>query len=65
MSDFLGEEYNYEIFRRSETGFALFRTVAHAGDPMPDFTLPSLDGEEVTLSSLRGKPMMIEFGSIT
>ncbi len=30
-----------------------------------DFTLPLLDGGEVTLSSLRGKPVMIEFGSVT
>ena len=39
--------------------------VPRTGDPVPDFTLPSLEGEEVTLSKLRGKPVMIEFGSRT
>ena len=67
MSEFLGEEYNFEVW--GETGsknrFEYFKTVSHAGDRAPDFTLPTLDGGELTLSSLRGKPVMIEFGSIT
>ncbi|HBT47034.1 MAG TPA: peroxiredoxin [Peptococcaceae bacterium] len=29
--------------------------------PAPDFTLPTLDGETVTLSELRGKPVFINF----
>jgi len=31
------------------------------GDTPPDFTLTSLDGEEVTLSSLRGKKVVLNF----
>ena len=65
MSDFLGGEYNFDVWKPSMAHFDFFKTTTHAGDPVPDFTLPSLDGEEVTLSKLRGKPVMIEFGSIT
>jgi thioredoxin-dependent peroxiredoxin len=32
-----------------------------AGDPAPDFTLTSDTGEQVTLSSLRGKPVVLYF----
>src|SRR5690349_9554060 len=32
-----------------------------AGTPAPDFTLPSTSGERVTLSQLRGKPVLIAF----
>ena len=65
MSEFMGEEYNYPVWKRSGGLLDYFKTVVHAGDQAPDFTLPTLDGGEVTLSSLRGKLVMIEFGSIT
>lgn len=65
MSDFLGYEYNYNVWRRRPEEYAFFKSITHAGDTAPDFTLPKLDGGEVTLSSLLGKPVMIEFGSIT
>lgn len=32
-----------------------------AGDPAPDFTLPDADGNEVTLSDLRGKRVVVYF----
>lgn len=32
-----------------------------AGDPAPDFSLPNMDGEEVSLSSLRGNLIVIDF----
>ena len=32
-----------------------------ADTPAPDFTLPNQDGEPVTLSSLRGKPVVLYF----
>jgi hypothetical protein len=36
------------------------------GDPAPDFRLPTLDHKsEVELSSLRGKPVVLVFGSYT
>jgi peroxiredoxin Q/BCP len=31
------------------------------GDVAPDFTLPDADGNEITLSSLRGKPVILYF----
>jgi len=31
----------------------------------PDFTLPDLSGNDVTLSSLRGKPVLLSFWSTT
>lgn len=36
---------------------------ALAGKPAPDFTLTTLDGKQVTLSQLRGKPVVINFWS--
>ena len=35
--------------------------VARVGDPAPDFTLQLLDGKAVTLSSLKGKPIVVNF----
>ncbi len=34
---------------------------ATLGKPAPDFTLTSLDGKKVTLSQLKGKPVLINF----
>jgi thioredoxin-dependent peroxiredoxin len=31
------------------------------GTAAPDFTLPNQDGEDVTLSSLKGKPVVLYF----
>ena len=31
------------------------------GRPAPDFTLPNQDGEEVSLSSLRGRKVVLYF----
>ena len=31
------------------------------GDPAPDFTLPDQDGQPVTLSALRGQPVVLYF----
>jgi peroxiredoxin len=37
------------------------QTVPAVGEVAPDFTLPSTSGQKVTLSSLRGKPVLIAF----
>jgi hypothetical protein len=38
----------------------------HVGDPAPDFTLPRTDHSgDVTLSSYRGRPVVLVFGSYT
>ena len=65
MSEYFGREYNYDVWAPSVGEFDLIRSVALAGDPPPDFTLPTLDGGTLTLSDLRGKPVVMEFGSIT
>ena len=36
-------------------------TVPAVGQQAPDFTLPSTSGEKVTLSALRGKPVLLAF----
>ena len=65
-AEFMGRPYNFSEWRSTLEEREHFRSsVARAGDPAPDFTLPALDGAEVTLSSFRGTPVMIEFGSIT
>ena len=65
MSEWLGREYNYDIWRPSQAEFQLLKEIHHAGDVAPDFTLPLLDGGELSLSDLKGKPVVMEFGSIT
>ncbi|MCH7800994.1 MAG: redoxin domain-containing protein [Chloroflexi bacterium] len=65
MSEYYGKEYNYDIWEYDGRKFEDFKSIFHAGDRPPDFTLPLLDGGEITLSKLRGKPVVIEFGSIT
>jgi thioredoxin-dependent peroxiredoxin len=35
--------------------------VLEVGQPAPDFTLPDQDGTEVTLSALRGRPVVVYF----
>jgi peroxiredoxin len=37
------------------------QTVPSVGEVAPDFTLPSTSGEKLTLSSLRGKPVLLAF----
>ena len=42
------------------------KAVARVGAPAPDFTLRGSDGHgAVTLSELRGKPVVLVFGSFT
>jgi peroxiredoxin len=43
------------------TASAIRPTMPAVGSPAPDFTLPSTAGTDVTLSSLRGKNVLIAF----
>jgi len=36
-------------------------STARIGSPAPDFTLRLLDGKSITLSSLKGKPVVVNF----
>ena len=64
--EFLGGPYNLVIWKPKTAEHEFFRNRApKVGEMAPDFTLPNLDGGEFALSSLRGKPLVIEFGSIT
>jgi hypothetical protein len=62
------ETYNYETFTRSESAGKSneFKSSLRAGGEAPDFELPTLNGDRVRLSTLRGrKHVLLEFGSIT
>jgi hypothetical protein len=60
--------YNYESFTRSESSGRSdeFKNSLRAGEGTPDFELPTIEGERIRLSALRGrKHVLLEFGSIT
>jgi len=64
--EFLGSEYNLVVWKPKRAEHDFFRTQSpRVGDMAPDFTLPSLDGGDVSLESLRGMPVVMEFGSMT
>jgi hypothetical protein len=67
QTEFLGQPYNFIdwVKSTSEREHYLRYEVVRAGELAPDFALPLLEGGELSLSDLRGKPVMIEFGSIT
>ena len=65
MPLFHGHEYNFEESPYLTETHWEFRDIMRANERAMDFTLPELDGGNVTLSDLRGKPVLIEFGSIT
>ena len=65
MTRFHGHDYNYDESPYLKEPPGDFRNIFRAGGAAPDFPLPRVDGGEVTLSDLRGKPVLIEFGSIT
>lgn len=60
--------YNYESFDFSSEAAELERWQRegpHIGDPAPEFELADLDGNRLRLSDLRGRPVVLEFGSHT
>ena len=60
------DTYNRQSYGGGGAGGPDFWSVAPIGEPAPDFTLPDLDGRNVSLSHFRGKShVILEFGSIT
>jgi cytochrome oxidase Cu insertion factor (SCO1/SenC/PrrC family) len=62
-------EYNYEHFRPKHLLADVWRSAKgeglQPGSEAPDFELESTDGDRVRLSSLRGRPVFLHFGSGT
>ncbi len=62
-------EYNYEHFRPKHLLADLLKTIRgegiRPGEDAPNFELESTEGERLRLSSLRGQPVVLRFGSFT
>jgi cytochrome oxidase Cu insertion factor (SCO1/SenC/PrrC family) len=62
-------DYNFTRFRPqhllADARRSLRRVGVRPGEPAPDFELPTADGRSVRLSQLRGKPVLLHFGSFT
>lgn len=65
----LPPEYNYAHFKakhfladlkRSQEGYGV-----QPGEEAPDFELETTDGDRLRLSDLRGRPVLLHFGSYT
>ncbi len=63
------ERYNYSHFWMKHLVADLWRSARgsglRGGSEAPDFELDTTDGDKVTLSSLRGRPVLLHFGSAT
>lgn len=57
-------DYNYEHFGLGSRTMDRLDGVC-VGEPAPDFTATRIDGTEVALSDYRGKPVVLETGSVT
>jgi hypothetical protein len=61
--------YNYSRFPRYVLWADALRTVHRhgiwPGEPAPDFELPLPTGEYLRLSQMRGRPVLLHFGSYT
>ena len=63
---FLGRDYNLAVWKMTRAEREFFRNEGpRVGTLAPDFTLPSIDGGELNLESLRGMPVVLEIGSMT
>jgi len=63
------DEYNYTHFRTKHFVADLLKTArgegVQPGEEAPDFELESADGGLGRLSALRGRPVVLHFGSST
>ncbi len=63
------EEYNFEHFRTkhllSDAQATIEKRGIQPGEVAPDFELPRVGGGTLRLSELRGKPVLLHFGSFT
>jgi hypothetical protein len=63
------DEYNFRHFRTKHLAYDVRATVEKrgitAGEPAPDFQLPTADGATFRLSEHRGRPVLLHFGSFT
>ena len=62
------QEYNYEAYDFTADGEGVERWRREGPRPgraAPGFELPTVDGQMVSLASLAGRPVVLEFGSFT
>ncbi len=63
------EEYNFEHFRTkhllSDAQATIEKRGIQPGEVAPDFELPRVGGGTLRLSDMRGKPVLLHFGSFT
>ena len=63
------DEYNFEHFRAkhllSDAQATIEKRGIQPGEVAPDFELPRIGGGTLRLSELRGKPVLLHFGSFT
>lgn len=60
--------YNFEHFKRRhfiEDFKMTFQRLMEPGERVPDFELPKVGGGTLRLTSLRGRPVALRFGSFT
>jgi cytochrome oxidase Cu insertion factor (SCO1/SenC/PrrC family) len=62
-------EFNFQHFRPRHMAAELLRTArgqgVSPGTEAPDFELETTDGRRLRLSDLRGRPVLLHFGSYT
>ena len=62
-------EYNYEHFRPKHLLADVWKTIRgeglQPGAQAPDFEMETTEGGQIRLSGLRGKPVVLRFGSFT
>jgi hypothetical protein len=63
------DDYNFQRFRTKHLLSDMQATLEQRGIPpgavAPEFELPRVDGVAVRLSELRGRPVLLHFGSFT